>query len=220
MQQDTSTALVAVNPLTSHEVVILQGEIAKIHQEATAAMITTAEDLKPATDILTLIANLKKALEAKRKDFVGPLNAYLKQINDVFKTIQEPLDAADRALRAKVTAYQQEVEKQRKEAEELNRMKEEVARRERETAEKAGQPPPPPPPPPEVIPPAPKHVHSDTGTIGTVMVRKWEVVDFSQVPDDYKVIDSAKVNKVVKAGIPSIPGVRIFQEPTIRVTPN
>jgi hypothetical protein len=64
---------------------------------------------------------------------------------------------------------------------------------------------------------APTLYHTDDGTTSKVSIRKWELVDFSQVPDEYKAIDAVKIGKVVRAGIPSIPGIRIWQEETLRV---
>lgn len=49
---------------------------------------------------------------------------------------------------------------------------------------------------------------------GSASVRKeWKatVVDKSKVPDEYLIVDQAKLNKVVKAGVREIPGVQIEQ---------
>lgn len=216
-EQTTETALVNVSPLTDPSIASLTFEVQRILDYANALQVTNDETVKSATNDLSLIATLKKALEDKRREYVSPLNGYVKDINSAFKTISDPLDTADKVTRSKILAYRQEVERQRKETEELNRLREEVARREREAAEQAGEEPPPPPQQLDVIPPAPSRVHAEAGSLSTMAVRKWELVDFSQVPDDYKMLDSAKITKVVKAGIPSIPGIKIWEEDTLRV---
>ena len=50
-------------------------------------------------------------------------------------------------------------------------------------------------------------------------VLKWEVVDFSLVPENLKLIDASKVWRLVQAGLSALPGIRIYSEDTLRVTP-
>ncbi|GAI82288.1 unnamed protein product, partial [marine sediment metagenome] len=120
---------------------------------------------------------------------------------------------ADKLVRGKILAYRAEIDRQRREAEEIERLRREAAERE---AALTGQPIIQPGPTPVIAAP-PDRYHADNGTLGKVMVRKWELEDFSKVPDEYKTIDAVKIGKVVRAGIPSIPGIRIWQEATLRV---
>jgi len=69
----------------------------------------------------------------------------------------------------------------------------------------------------EVTPEAPRRVHTEMGTVGQRMIRNDRTVDFALLPDQYKIENSALLNKVVKAGIPEIPGVEIYEEPTLTV---
>lgn len=59
------------------------------------------------------------------------------------------------------------------------------------------------------------HVHTDYGA--TIHVHKtwtFEIDDFAQVPDKYKIIDHVGVNTAIKGdrGLRDIPGLRIFQK--------
>ena len=67
--------------------------------------------------------------------------------------------------------------------------------------------------------PEPTHVCGDYGS--TAYVRKswsFEVVDLAQVPRGYLVLDGEAVRRaIVKEGIRSIPGLRIFQSEVLRV---
>jgi hypothetical protein len=63
----------------------------------------------------------------------------------------------------------------------------------------------------------PKHVRTELGTVGKAKIRKWEVVDKSQVPDEYKILDAGKITRLVKAGIGHIPGIRIYEDEVITV---
>jgi hypothetical protein len=177
--------------------------------------VKSLEDTKVATEDLSIIANSKKVLEAKRKEYVTPLNDQVKLINDTFKLVSEPLNEADKITRDKVLAFRAEQERLRREAEEINQAKLDLAQREAALNQGAFTVD---TTPVEVAPEQPKHINTDFGTAGTMTVRKWELEDLSKVPIDYLMIDAAKVGKVVRAGIPSIPGIRIFEDQSLRVT--
>jgi len=72
----------------------------------------------------------------------------------------------------------------------------------------------------DVQPAPPKHYRSDFGTLGKVDHWKVEVLDFGQLPDEYKMPDYTKLNKVVRAGLHKISGCRIWNDPDMRVTQN
>ncbi len=207
------TALVKVNPQTDAAIVTLHTQAIRFVDAADRLVIASDDDVTSATGDLTLIANLKRAIEDKRKEYTQPLNNHLKAINDVFKTFTDPILYADKLVRSKILAYRAEIDRQRQEAEEIERLKKEAAERE---AALTGQPIIQ-PGPTLVIPPPPDRYHAGNGTLGKVMVHKWELEDFSKVPDEYKTIDAVKIGKVVRAGIPSIPGIRIWQEETLRI---
>ena len=209
------TALVKIKPEQDIEVQSFYTEALKLQEYAKARIIVTVKDLKPATDDLSIIARVKKALEAKRKEFIQPLQDHIKAINDVFKRLMEPIEIADKTTRSKILAFQQEQERIRQEQEEINRQKQELAEREAalnghpvEPVELV-----------EVTPEAPKRVSTDMGIAGQRDNWKWEVIDFSLVPDEYKMINSGILTPVVKAskGKITIPGIRIYNEPILAI---
>lgn len=175
--------------------------------------ISSKEDVEAATNDLSLLANLKKAIEAKRQEYVGPINEHVKAINTTFKAITDPLAEADQTYRNKVKAYYAEEDRKRREAEEIARLKAEAAARE---AALNNQPPPAPAPEIKVYEPS-KNVNAQVGASTMMMVKKWEVIDENLIPRMYLIIDAAKITKQVKAGIGSIPGIRIYEEPTLRI---
>jgi len=209
------TALIQIRPDTDEKVVSLYQEAVKLQQYAEARVIQSDGDIKVATDDLSIIAKFKKAIEEKRKEYVGPINEHLKAVNKVFQDFTAPLTEADSITRQKILDYRKEQERIRQEQERINALRLEAARAEMELkgelAESVGIV--------EVKPEQPKHYRTETGTLGTVPIKKWEVVDFKLVPDEYKIIDATKVGKVVRAGVPSIPGIRIWEEETLRITP-
>ena len=211
----TEIALVKVKPETDVEIMAFYGEALKLRDYAESRIISTVEDLKPATNDLSIIAKLKKAMEDKRKDYLKPFQDHIKETNDAFRTLMEPIEVADRVTRNKVLTFQAEQERIRRQQEEINRLRMEAAQKEAalnggvitESVQLV-----------EVAPEAPRRVSADMGTIGQRMIRKYRVVDFAALPDQYKVENSALLNKVVKAGVPSIPGVEIYTEETLTVT--
>ena len=190
-------------------------EALKLQHYAESRVIATVEDTKSATDDLSVIAKLKKAMEEKRKEYVVPLQTQVKQINDTYKSLMEPIESADRVTRSKILDYRKAQERIRQEQEEVNRLRMEAARREMELkgelTESVDLV--------EVVPEVSKSVTTDMGAASTFKVRKWEIVDFTLVPNDLKLIDAGKVTKLVKAGIGSISGIRIWEEDSLRVTP-
>ena len=211
---DNSIAVINIAPADDLVVCNLREEIVKLSNYATFRVIKCDEDLTPATDDLALIARLKKAIKEKQDEYVKPIKSHLDKVQFVFKDLLACLDDIDKTNREKIAAYRAEQMKRQREAEELNRQAAELARRQAEfsgTGEFTVDTTP-------VEAPAPvQKVSTNMGTVSTAKVWKWELVDMSQVPEEYKIIDAAKITKVVKAGLRNIPGVRIYCDETIRV---
>jgi len=209
------TALVNINPAADTLVMACYWEALKAKEYAEERVIATVDDLKPATDDLSLIAKLKKAMEEKRKEYVKPLQDHVKAINEAFKTLMEPIETADQITRGKILAFQLQQKLIREAQEKINALRLEAAQRDAalhngELSESVNLV--------EVIPPVATTTRTELGSTGIAKIRKWEVEDLSKVPLDYLMIDAAKVGKVVRAGIPSIPGIRIWLEDSLRVT--
>jgi hypothetical protein len=214
--EETSTiAIINVAPGKDSAVLALQDQVLGLLTYAQTRFILSDDDVKLATDDLTLMSGLKRAIEAKRKEYVDPINTHLKEINEKFRLLTDPLAQADGMTREKVLAYRMEVQRLRKEAEEINRLRLEAAQREAamhqgEISEEVKVL--------EVPTAPPAHVRTDVGTLGTSTVWKFEVTDFALLPADYKMVDASKLGKVVRAGLHTIAGVRIWEEETLRVT--
>jgi len=178
--------------------------------------IRTADDVQSATEDLNLIANLKKAMDEKKAEYLGPLNTHVKEVNATFKLLMEPILEADRLTRDKVMEWRADEKRKAEEAEEINRLRLEADRKEAAAndgviSESA---------PPIEVPATPaRRVETAVGTAGIQKVRKWEVVSFADLPDDYKVADAGRITKQVKAGIGAIPGLRIYEEEVLTVKP-
>jgi len=188
----------------------------KLLEYATALAITSDEIVRSATNDLSIISTLRKAMDGKRKSLLEPLKAQMDGIRDTYNYLMAPVLEADKVTRGKILAYRQEQERKRQEAEE-------IARIERETAERkaalTGEPVVA-PEPVEKMPESPDHYRSEMGTLGKSMLHKWEVIDFSLVPDNYKKIDAGAVTDAVKSskGKILIPGIKVWSEESLRIT--
>lgn len=189
-----------------------QEQVDKLLVYSQARVVVCDDDAKGATDDLSVMSSLKKNIEERRKEYVSPLNDKVKVINNLFKTITEPLDEADKITRKKVLDYRAEQERQRREAEAINQAKQDLARREMElkgeiTVDTK----------PVEVPQAPaKVVRGALGSAGTAKVWKWQVEDFAKIPDQFKTTDDKKILKAVQGG-QSIQGIKAWQEETLRV---
>ena len=209
-----TTALVRIGPEHDLAVLALAEQARGLRDYAVARIIATDIDLKPATEDLSIIAKVKKALAEKKAEYLKPIKTHIDDVSAAFASIMLPLDEADSVTRKKVKDYRDEVEKRRQEAEEINRQKQELARREAAfsaTGEITIDTT------PVEVPMPIGRVITDLGTAGTMKVKKWELVDFKAVPDEFKMLDAGKVTKLVKGG-GTIPGIRVYEEESIRIT--
>lgn len=211
-----TNALTPCGPETNVAVVKLKDQINLAVDYAEKRIVANADDVKEATKDLGLIAQLKKGLEAERISYTGPLGALTSQINAFFKTLSDPIGQADTITRQKVLAYNAEVERKRQAAQRIEDEKLRLAQEEMElsgetTVNLA---------PVEAPAPTPRLVSTAYGTSGKTQVWKYEVVDFSKVPDEYKTIDNSMVNAVAKKhhDTKPIPGIRFYAEESLRVT--
>ena len=210
-----NTAVIQINPENNTAVIKLHDQVARVLEHAKTLSIASEADVKVATADLNIIANLKRAIEEKRTSYTQPINTHLSDVNRVFKTISDPLKDADKIYRGKILTYRAEAKQKKEKAEAINRLRTEAAGKEMELKGELTEPV----KTVDVPPPLPDRVHTDVGSLGKTMVKRWRVVDIHEVPDEYKIIDAAKVGKVVRAGIPSIQGIEIWEEESLRVTP-
>jgi len=180
---DPTRAIVNVAPGLDPKVIKLEGEIQKLLAYSKERAVASLQDVEAATNDLSIMSGLKKALEKRRVEYLTPLRDYTKIIDAVFKLISEPLAEADRITRDKVLAFRQEQERLRLAAEEaarLQREADEAARKVREATGEIvqGQEEAPVIVPDEVS----RHVHADLGTSGLTKIERSQGIEAS--PDN------------------------------------
>jgi len=180
---------------------------------AESRVITTVEDIKLANDDLSIISKLKKMMEGKKRKYLEPLKIQTEAIRDTYNYLMAPILEADKITRGKMLDYDKEQKRIRQEQEEINRKRSEAAEAEMRLRGELTEPV----NLVEVVSEAPRRVETEMGSTGQRDNWKYEVVDFTLVPDDYKMINAGVLTPVVKAskGKITIPGIRIYNEPII-----
>ena len=185
------------------------GLVAELTTAFAGTQITGESDLTLASEALTRITKHLKEWEQKRVEIVDPANKFVRSINQMWGRLVDPVKAEEARLRTMMSTFRaSESERRRKEYQEGLKQVEEVF--------PGGSPI------PEVVAPIPvdslKHVVTQNGTVHYANVRKWEVQDATLISKEYFILDESKIGKLVKAGIESIPGIRIWTEqvPVVR----
>lgn len=174
--------------------------------------IKTDQDELVACDWLARIRLRRKEVQAQ---FDAPIKGLREEIaklqaqrDDLLRPLAEAEARIDQEIRAfRLRKAQEAAEKQAK--------AEAAYAKKVERAISKGLDPVAVPPPPVVQAPV-KTVKTEVGKVTARKVRKFRVVDPSQVPDEYWVLDETKVGKAVRAGL-DIPGVQTWEEEVLQV---
>jgi hypothetical protein len=212
---DNSIAIINILPENDLAVINLTSEIDKLGDYAATRVIKSDTDLTPAGEDLILILGLKKALKEKQREYTFPIQEHYEKVNAVFKDLLTSLDLIEKLNKSKITAYTDAQKARVAEAERLNREADELARKQAEfsgTGEITVNTTP-------LEAPAPvKKVSTLSGSFSEVAApNTWVLVDWKLVPDDCKMLDTTKINKIVRAG-GSITGIRVIKNTTIRTS--
>lgn len=213
---EVTRAVVKIGPGHDPAVQNLLGEIMKLREWADKLAITDEPSAKVATNDLTIISRLKKAVEEKRQEYVGPLNAHVKAVNESFKLLTGPLEELDRLARKKVEDYKIAAIQKARRAEELNQQIEEIAR---EQAKLSGTGEFTVDTTPVVVPPPVKTTRAEIGSSGLTDCWTYEIVDPNLIPREFMLVDTAMLNMIAKKHHDQKPvaGVRFFNKPTLSV---
>lgn len=211
---------------TMFEYLAAQGAVEKATEAARGAVEVRDEaSAARAAEVLTVVSKTVKTADKQRLEASAPYRRSSEVINQEFRELVAPLEAAEESLKAQFAAFQREqrriAEEARVAAEKAAREAEEKARREAEEAAKAGEPEPPAPAPapaPTPPQPPPRVRHTTSGSVSMREAWKYEIIDEVQLPREYLKPDPGAVQRAVKDGVREIPGVKIWSEevPTVR----
>lgn len=188
-----------------------QGEIVA---QANTIVVTNQEEYNAAGAFLVQVKERSKRIEVKRKEYVQPLNDQVSMINADFKAAAAPYLELEKQIKDKMVVFvneqqrladiklKEEQEERRAEAARVAEAEGISQRKAMAQIEK---------PVADVVPTA---VKTEGRTVKTRKITKFDVVDASKVPDEYKVVDETLVRKAVNAGV-KIAGVKVWEETII-----
>ena len=186
----------------------IENQISPVIEKAGRYFINTIEDVDSASLFLKEIKDMEKTVEDKRLTFTKPLNESLKNINDTFKKMREPLEQARNLLTSKILTWKR-IEAERVAAEQAAYRK--IQEAEAELCRLQNKP---------VVEEEPIVIAPVVNKIGNMQtVKRWtfEVVNFAEVPDELKIINSLAVKESIRNGIREIPGLKIYQEESLSI---
>lgn len=188
--------------LSEHQIQVVESRVLLLVERAKSFIVENEEDVEVASDFLRTIKDTEKKIEDKRLEFTQPLNQSLRAINDTFNKLKKPLKQAREFLSDRVLSWRRE------EAEKIKK-EEERRRKIQEAHEKAGH---------EVK----KTIELEKvkSTIGNTRARKdwtFEIINFSELEDKFKIENTVMINQAIRSGVKSIKGLRIYQKETLTI---
>ena len=187
------------------EVELIEKEINPIIKKAETIVIQNVDDVEEASTFLRKLKDAEIIVEDKRLEFTKPLNQSLKNINETFKEMKEPLIKARGILSAKILDWKAAEKRRRDDEEErVRKLIEEKTQLEEDEVE-------------EVIAATVPKIENTIGNVKAVKRWVFEITDFSKVPDMYKTLNIVAVNGAIRAGARDIPGLEITQKESLSI---
>jgi hypothetical protein len=180
--------------------------------------VTDETTLSVAAEVLAEVDWVIKRAENERLEAGRPYREHSDAISTEFNELTSPLTGVKEKLQEEIDSYQEkkqeEVEKERKRQEKLAERRQE---RENKKAERQGRDP--------IIYTPPEIPDADTtiklaggGEIQGKKIRKYRVVDFSKLPDEFKQENKGACNKAAKSGVEEVPGLEFYYDKSNAIT--
>lgn len=188
----------------------------EMKMKAEAIEVTNDDSELQAVEMVKQVKDLVKSIEKQRKAITDTPRLFVKAIGDFCNTFKKPLESIEGKTRNKLSNYQGQKEFERRKREKADQDKiDEMNKRLQAEAKKEGIES---KDLPAVVLPVEKKevVRTESGASSHVRM-DWkfiEVVDFSKVPEEFKILDEKLVNSRIKAGIHVIPGLKIEEVAT------
>lgn len=210
----------------------LRATAKELCDSATDVVIMTRADLSHATDLVKTIKSRHTEIEAERKRIVEPFNSGVKAINARFKAMTVPLEEAEASVKSVMLTFQKEEERRaNEEAARLTKIQSEAAERALKESQQISKENgndddiramPLPAAPLEIVAPAHRATtYGQTGAVSTVKkVWAFEVADIKALANarpDLVVVDTVKVNQLIRGIGGEIPGLRIYENEIMQV---
>lgn len=175
--------------------------VSALEHKSKAISVKNDDELTSAVDFLASLATASKVVKYQKEEITKPLNEALKNVRALFSPIEQSLENSTTYVKGLVMKYQQSVMAKAQKKEEAIADKVEQGKMSFEKGvEKIDQ-----------VKRIDTTVQSKSGSVTFRTNKVVEVIDESQVPDDFWVLDMVKIRNVAKSGI-AIPGVQVREE--------
>ena len=203
-------------------------DVAMLCDKAAELVISNQAEYETAVDILQRIKGRAKEIDTERKTITTPLDVAKKAVMDLFRKPLDLLEKTEKSLKDAIAVYSTEQERkaeaervrlqklaEKEAAEEKKRLDAKIARAEASGKSEKVE---------ELIEQKANIIPINVGTVapnieqpkGVSFRDKYvvDVIDFSKVPDEYKLINQSALDKVAQAtkGKIVIPGTQIRVE--------
>ena len=181
----------------------LEQEVVKpLIAQAQSVEVVNEQDVESASVFLKQVHEGIKGIEEERKKITSPLSKSLRATNALFKKISKPLVDSKAIIKSKILSWQV-VERNRIAKEEQRRRRIQMAHIEKgHNVEEMVQ------------------IARPEKTIGNSQVRKiwtYRITNFSEVSDEFKVIDTKAVKAIMRSTREAIPGIEFYQKEQLAV---
>lgn len=184
----------------------IQKSIEPIVTTAASITIVSPQHMTDATELLSLVNKNIDRIEEEREKVTKPLNAALKAENARWKPMRTSLEEARDTIRSKMSLYQtkQKANADKEAAAIAARIKPGKGNLSPETGVQKIA---------ELDSPS-QEVTTDSGSVTFITVKHFEIIDFSKIPDSFKLPNERDIREAMKVNLP-VPGVRYYetQEP-------
>jgi len=186
---------------TSKALKNIEKDLSPLVSQSYDVEITSKETAEQASLLLRNIKLQIKSAEDIRTSFTKPINESLRAINAKFKEATKPLKASEAVIKVKILKWQRS---------ENERIAKDEAKRQKlqESHFEKGH---------NVNPLIQLDRVESVGTTSTRKVKKWKMIDFKKLPDEYKIADEVLLNKLVRGGKTDIPGIEIYEDEVLAV---
>lgn len=170
-----------------------------------------------AAEVLALVKDVYDEIEDSRMASTLVLRERKDAIDKSFKEIRGPVEGVMQALKGSIGQFNREMREKAAElqakldaeaADAQAKEEEEAAKEGREAREIQA---------PEVAAPATSRATS-TGRVSGGQIRKYRVVNFSKLPDEFKKEDKGALNRAAKSGRDNVPGVEFYFDESVAVS--
>ena len=193
------------------ELSVYKDRLEKMLAKAKAFEITDDESNGMAVQMGLQAKKLGKRIKDAGADKTKEHRQFTGAVRNLVKVYTDMLSGIEAGLKEKFRDYSRIKEMKRREAERIAQVAAEKLQRQinREAKVKNIEPVHVPTP---ALPQKQAPTRTEEGSASIKKVWTWKLINITEVPDEYKILDAVAVNKAIRGAVRNITGIEIFQE--------